>query len=264
MLFDLQGKRKRLIQVIYALLALLMGGGLVLLGIGGEVSGGLLDAFTNRQGAQTGDLVKEAERLQERAEEAPRNEQVLTRLVRARYTAGNALYEVDENGQPVLTPEAGEQFELAADTWRQYVETNPKPVDANVAQLVGNALFALAQGATDGASARLNAAAAADAQQYFAKERPSVGSLSTLAIYSYFGNEFERGDAAVEKLLKLSPNPAARKRNKREMAQYRKQAKAFQKQLDAYEKAMQAGSGEQGTTAPQIFDPSGGLSGATP
>lgn len=262
MLFDLQGKRKRLIQVIYAMLALLMGGGLVLFGIGGEVSGGLMDAFNN-QPAQSGDMVKEAERLQERADEEPQNKQVLTRLIRARYTAGNNLFEIDENGQPQMTSEAREQFELAADTWRQYLDLNPKPVDVNVAQLVANALFSLAQSATDGMGARVNSAAAAEAQRYFAEARPSVGSLSTLAIYSYFGNDFKGGDAAVEQLLALNSAPAAKKRNKRQMDEYRKQAKQFQDQLDAYEKAMKAGSTDDSPAAPQILSPSGGLSGAT-
>lgn len=263
MLFDLQGKRKRLIQVIYALLALLMGGGLVLFGIGGDVSGGLFDAFSSRQTAQNGDLIKEAERLQERADEEPENKQVLTRLIRARYTAGNSLYDLDDNGQPQLTPEAREQFELAAETWRQYLELDPKPVDANVAQLVANALFSLAQGATDGMSARVNSAAAAEAQAYFADARPSVGSLSTLAIYSYFGNDFKAGDEAVEKLLALTERPAAKKRYKRDMNQYRKQAKDFQEQLDAYEKAMNSGSTDSNPAPPQILSPSGGLSGST-
>jgi tetratricopeptide (TPR) repeat protein len=263
MLFDLQGKRKRLIQVVYALLALLLGGGLVLFGIGGDVSGGLFDAFSSRQSAQTGDLVKEAERLQERADEDPDNKQVLTRLIRARYTAGNSLFEIDDNGQPQITPEAREQFELAADTWRQYLDLNPDPVDANVAQLVANALFSLAQGATDGMSARMNSAAAADAQAYFAEARPSVGSLSTLAIYSYFGNDFEAGDEAVEKLLALNKSPAVKKRNKRQMDEYRKQAKQFQEQLDAYEKAMNSGSTDSEPAPPQILSPSGGLSGST-
>lgn len=265
MLFDLQGKRKRLIQVIYAMLALLLGGGLVLFGIGGEVSGGLLDAFNNQQSVQSGDMLKEAERLQERADEEPNNKQVLTRLIRARYTAGNSLFEIDDNGQPQITPEAREQFELAAETWRQYLELNPKPVDPNVAQLVANALFSLAQGATDGMSARINSAAAAEAQSYFAEARPSVGSLSTLAIYSYFGNDFKAGDAAVEQLLELNGSPAAKKRNKREMNQYRKQAKQFQEQLEAYEKAMQSGSTDDGSAAPpQILSPSGGLGGSSP
>ena len=45
MLFDLRGRRRRAVQGTYLMLALLMGGGLVLFGIGGSVSGGLLDAF---------------------------------------------------------------------------------------------------------------------------------------------------------------------------------------------------------------------------
>ena len=46
MLFDLRGRgRRRAVQVIYLSLAILMGGGLVLFGIGGATSGGLFDAF---------------------------------------------------------------------------------------------------------------------------------------------------------------------------------------------------------------------------
>ena len=45
MLFELGGKRKRLIQVIYVCLALLMFVGLVGLGIGSNVSGGIFDAL---------------------------------------------------------------------------------------------------------------------------------------------------------------------------------------------------------------------------
>lgn len=263
MLFDLQGKRKRLIQVIYALLALLMGGGLVLLGIGGEVSGGLLDAFTNRQSAQTGDLVKEADRLQEKVDAEPNNKQAMTRLIRARYTAGNAQFEITDDGQTQMTPEAREQFELAAETWRQYLELDPEPVDPNVAQLVANALFGLAQNATDGVSARINSAAAAEAQRYFAEARPSVGSYSTLAIYSFFGNDFKGGDEAVEQVLELSKSPAAKKRNEKQMKQYRKQAKQFQEQLDAFEKASKGGSDGESEGPPQILSPSGGLGGGS-
>lgn len=262
MLFDLRGKRKRLIQVIYAMLALLMGGGLIFLGIGGEVSGGLLDAFTDRQGAASGDLVDEAERLEEAADEAPRNEQVLTRLVRARYTAGNSLYEFDEAGGQVLTPEAAEQFELAADAWHQYLRTKPRSPDADVAQLVANAYFALAQGATDGNDARRDAAAAAEAQELVASDRPSVGSLSSLAIYHYFGNDFEAGDAAAERVVELSGNKQMKRRAEQEMQSYRRQAQRFQKELDQYNKAIKAG--EESGTAPQLQDPVGGLSGATP
>src|SRR5919112_895214 len=46
MLFDLRGRgRRRTVQVIYLSLAILMGGGLVLFGIGSSSSGGLFDAI---------------------------------------------------------------------------------------------------------------------------------------------------------------------------------------------------------------------------
>ncbi len=48
MLFDLKGRRRRVVQATYLMLAVLMGGGLVFFGIGGDVSGGLFDAFSDR------------------------------------------------------------------------------------------------------------------------------------------------------------------------------------------------------------------------
>ena len=54
MLFDLRGRgRRRTVQVIYLSLALLLGGGLVLFGIGGDVQGGLFDAFSSDSGRTT-------------------------------------------------------------------------------------------------------------------------------------------------------------------------------------------------------------------
>ena len=50
MLFDLRGRgRRRTVQVIYLSLAILMGGGLVLFGIGSSSSGGLFDAFSSNR-----------------------------------------------------------------------------------------------------------------------------------------------------------------------------------------------------------------------
>ena len=64
MLFDLRGRRRRLVQVTYLMLALLMGGGLVLFGIGGDVSGGLFDAFTGDGGGGAATRRPEAHRPQ--------------------------------------------------------------------------------------------------------------------------------------------------------------------------------------------------------
>ena len=61
MLFDLKGKRKRLVQVVYVMLAILFGGGLVLFGVGGNVSGGLIDAFKGTGSADTSAFTDRAE-----------------------------------------------------------------------------------------------------------------------------------------------------------------------------------------------------------
>src|SRR3954463_8528541 len=54
MLFDLRAPgRRRTIKVVYVMLALLMGGGLIFFGIGGATSGGLLDAFQGGNGGGT-------------------------------------------------------------------------------------------------------------------------------------------------------------------------------------------------------------------
>src|SRR5215211_3616640 len=57
MLFDLRGRgRRRTVKLVYITLALLMGGGLVLFGIGGggAMQGGLVDAITGSSGGDTG------------------------------------------------------------------------------------------------------------------------------------------------------------------------------------------------------------------
>src|ERR687883_931535 len=68
MLFDLRGRRRRAVQATYLTLALLMGGGLVLFGVGGNVSGGLFDALGGGGGGGGNDLVKKRiERNEKRA-----------------------------------------------------------------------------------------------------------------------------------------------------------------------------------------------------
>src|ERR687893_166390 len=79
MLFDLQGKRRRVVQATYLTLAVLMGGGLVLFGIGGDVQGGLFDAFSDRSDTGNGNPIVE-QRLksaEERLRANPNDQQAL-------------------------------------------------------------------------------------------------------------------------------------------------------------------------------------------
>src|SRR3954453_7940681 len=68
MLFDLRGRgRQRTVKIIYVFLAILMGGGLVFFGIGGNTKGGLFDAFNGSSSGGNGE-----ERLQKQITQAER------------------------------------------------------------------------------------------------------------------------------------------------------------------------------------------------
>src|SRR3954464_13126854 len=88
MLFDLRGRgRRRTIQAIYVTLAILMGGGLVFFGIGGNTSGGLFDAFKGGGGGSNVDarLTKQVERYQKQVQTSPTDARAWAALTRARY-----------------------------------------------------------------------------------------------------------------------------------------------------------------------------------
>src|SRR5688500_17319265 len=93
MLFDLRGKgRRRTIKVIYVTLAFLMGGGLVLFGIGGDVSGGLVDAITGSPSGDTGEerYKKQAADAARRTKANPQDATAWGDLTRARIQVANS------------------------------------------------------------------------------------------------------------------------------------------------------------------------------
>src|SRR5512132_2401536 len=103
MLFDLRGRRRRAVQGTYLLLALLMGGGLVLFGVGGDVSGGLLDAFKGGGGPSANSAFQDRiDKQEERLQANPRNEQVLKNLVRDYYSLATSQR---QSGSPGFPPD---------------------------------------------------------------------------------------------------------------------------------------------------------------
>src|SRR5436305_14787563 len=91
MLFDLRSRgRRRTVQAVYLTLALLMGGGLVLFGVGaGNGFGGILNAFTGggSSGAQK-QVVSQQEKAALRATRLnPENAAAWASLVQARWTS---------------------------------------------------------------------------------------------------------------------------------------------------------------------------------
>ena len=87
MLFDLRGRRRRVVQAVYLMLAVLLGGGLVLFGIGGDVSGGLVDAFKGGGGSSVDSALQDkVNKEEERLAKNPQNAAVLQLLIRDYYS----------------------------------------------------------------------------------------------------------------------------------------------------------------------------------
>src|SRR5687767_6442485 len=123
MLFDLRGRgRRRTVKIVYVTLAFLLGGGLVLFGIGGDVSGGLVDAITERNaGGDDGtDRALQQERDAARATRAdPTDAQAWADLTRARVRAA-AVGENFDPGANTYTPEGLAKLQSASDAWQKY------------------------------------------------------------------------------------------------------------------------------------------------
>lgn len=246
MLFDTRGKRKHVIRVVYAILALLMGASLFLV-VGpfnlAELTGGSSD------GNSAGEVFEDqAERIEGRLVKSPQDEQMLLALTRARVNAGNSQIEPPAEGEAaIVSPDARKQFEAAGEAWNSYLKQAGDEPSATGAQLVAAMFFQLSEsGSSTLAEIEANAGEAAKAQRIAAEQQPSVGSLSTLAIYEYFAGDFAAGDKATKEAAGKAGSKAEGKNIEKQLDRYRVRAKQFQKSAEKAAKLEQSGSGAQG------------------
>lgn len=195
MLFDLQGKRKRLVQVTYLTLAILMGGGLVLFGIGGEVSGGLVDALSG-QGTGGGNANQTIEQRIERDRKAleanPRNTAALESLVRSHYQL--ATDDADPN-TGAFGEEGKKELAQAGQAWQRYVELAKRPDDS----LAGLMLQAY------GETGLNKPEEATEAAELVANARPSAVAYLQLSQYAFKAGQTRKGELAGQKAIELAP-----------------------------------------------------------
>src|SRR4051795_12720667 len=198
MLFDLRGRgRRNTVKVIYVFLAILMGGGLVLFGIGGATSGGLVDAITGSSGGgSTGEKrFKNQEAAAQKAITAnPKDEAAYIRLIRARVQLAGTGDRYDASTD-TYTAGGKAQLRRAVQAWNRYQATNPKPSDeqARVASVMVNAFASLN-----------NLAGATTAQEIVAEQRNTAGAYSNLAVLAYQAGQTRKGDLAGKKALSLT------------------------------------------------------------
>lgn len=253
MLFDIRGRRKNVVRVVYATLALLMGASLFLV-VG---SGSIADLFNTGTSTNAAAVLDEqAERTEAKLRRNPNDEVLLLSLTRTRVAAGNALAEVDpQTGEPVVTPEGRVELEQAASAWDRYLQQTAEP-NPSGAQLVAGTFFSLAQTSPTLEEAAAYVEQAAEAQRIVADERPSVGAFSSLAIYEYFAGDFAAGDKAQSQAQFKAGSKEEQTAVAKQLTVVRQNAKAFEKQRQTAAKA------EQGAGKEALQNPLGGLAGA--
>lgn len=225
MLFDLRGKRRRVVQVVYATLAALFLVGFVGFSIGSDAPGGLFDAFgVGGSGGSGGSLSTEYDDQIDNANEQlakdPNDTAALLKLAKFEfYKARQGGVSQDQTtGEISVSEDAHTELGNAADAWEKYLKVNkgqPTPVIA--AQMV-QAYYFLA-----------DFGGAAEAQQIVATDQPSSGSYGQLAYYLYASLDIAGGDEAAAKAEGEAPK-AQRSEIKKQLGQIRKQAVKLKKQ----------------------------------
>jgi hypothetical protein len=249
MVFDIRGRRKNVVKVVYAILALLMGLSLFLLAGSGGIASIFNSDTTSDVAAQFED---QAEKLEFKLKQDPQDPQLLLGLTRTQINAGNALAEANpETGEIAYTPESRQYLLEASESWSRYLKATDQP-DSGGAQLAAQALFGLAQSSRNGTEAESNVRAAAQAQQIVAEARPSLGSLSTLAIYRLYSFDYDGAAQARKEAVPFANTKFERENLGNELDQISKRAHAFEKQLQEIEKEAKKAreKGEAGVVNP--------------
>lgn len=256
MLFDIRGRRKNVVKVVYAILALLMGLSLFLV-IGPAPLSDLFGAGASSSSNAAEQFEDQAARLESELRKDPENEQKLLSLTRARTNAGNQLSVVNpETGEAQLTVEGRAQLEKAGIAWAKYLKATDEPSPSG-AQLTAGTFFRLAQTSRSPAEIEANLKAAAAAQQIVVDQRPSAGTLNTLALYRYFSFEYDTAEKLTKEAAKLATTKFERENLDNEAEEIKVRAQELQRQFAAIEKESKAQGKES------LENPLGGLGGTS-
>jgi hypothetical protein len=198
MLFDLRGRgRRRTVQAIYLTLAIIMGGGLILFGVGGAGNGGLLDAFNNDSGSvNTSDVFKKRVTDAEAAVRLhPADAAAWATLTRVRYQQAGTGNGFDE-AQQTFTDAGLVQLKGAESAWDRYLTLTKTP-DPNLATI-------MVQIFSDGALNEPAKAVAAMEIVLDGQSEPTPAQYVTYATLAYQAGQTRKADLASDKALELA------------------------------------------------------------
>ena len=196
MLFDLRSRgRRRTVQVIYFGLALLIGAGLVLFGIGtGSGGGGLFGGLSSNPSTSNNQAIDQQTRSAIRAvQHDPHSAQAWASLVQARWSAAGTGSNFNNTTQ-TYSASGKHQLRLATQAWERYRTLTSAP-SSGVATLAARAYTTISD--WNGA---------ATAWEYVANAEPTAPSpFVCLAATAYAAKQTRKGDLAAAQAVSLAP-----------------------------------------------------------
>jgi hypothetical protein len=199
MLFDLRSRgRRRTVQAIYLTLAILMGGGLVLFGIGGDVQGGLVDAIRGDSGGQSADdaFQDRVNSAEARVQTNPDDAAAWARLAGLRFQVASTGENYDQTtGQ--FTDKGKEALRSAQTAWNRHLQLEPRKPDATVANQMVQAFGVTGLQAYDDA---------VRAMEIVIEDREPTSALyAQLAVLAHAAKQERKSTLAERKAVELAP-----------------------------------------------------------
>jgi hypothetical protein len=201
MLFDLRGRgRRRTVQVIYLALALLMGGGLVLFGIGGGTNGGLFDAIGGSGSGNTTNVdavfQKRLDTYEARLKVNPQDPAALIGMTKLR-VANASTGENYNQTQQAYTAKGLAELRQASAAWQRYLATKPAKPDLDTANAMTQAYGPLGLKQYDKAVTSL--------EMVIAGRKETANLYGQLAILASGAKQDRKSTLAEAKALDLTP-----------------------------------------------------------
>jgi tetratricopeptide (TPR) repeat protein len=199
MLFDLRGRgRRTTIKFIYVTLAILMGGGLVLFGIGGATSGGLIDAIQGNSGSVNANDVfqKRVDTLVKRTQANPQDARAWAQLASVRFSVATAGDNYDQT-QRAYTTKGKAELRRATAAWQRYLALNPPKPDADTAGKMVQAF---------GTAGLQQYPDAVKALEIVLDSRPATYQLyAQLAVLAHGAKQDRKATLSTDKAVQLAP-----------------------------------------------------------
>ena len=142
MVFDIRGRRRHVVKVVYAILALLMVASLFL--VTGAINiGSIFGGNTSGESAASS-FEKQAENIEAKLVKSPGDEDLLANLTRTRVNTANAMISGGAGESASGVEEVEHQLALVSEDWSEYQEATSEP-SPGLAIQVAPAIFQTAE-----------------------------------------------------------------------------------------------------------------------